>query len=92
MFNRIIYNNQFSYDNATEPELYDYQDEPMFADFAEFVTLELLNGRDWQDLSSEVMMIDLDLVGGKYQFALEWVVDRMTEKQYLEYLEELNEN
>lgn len=39
MFNRIIYNNQFSYDNATEPELYDYQDEPMFADFAEFVTL-----------------------------------------------------
>ena len=91
MFNRIIYNNQFSYDNATEPELYDYQDEPMFADFAEYVTLELLAGRDWQNLSSEILMIDLECLGGGYQIALEWVCERLTERQYLEYLEELNE-
>jgi hypothetical protein len=88
----MIYANQFSYDNATEPELSDYQDEPMFAEFAEFVTLELLAGRDWRNLSSEILMIDLGLSGGCYQMALEWVCERITEKQYLEYLEELNEN
>jgi hypothetical protein len=84
----MTYNNQFSYDNATEPELTDYQDEPAFAEFAEFVTLELLEGRDWQNLSSEILMIDLEYLGGGYQQALEWVCEVLTEKQYLEYLEE----
>jgi hypothetical protein len=84
----MTYNNQFSYDNATEPELTDYQDEPAFAEFAEFVTLELLEGRDWQNLSSEILMIDLEYLGGGYQRALEWVCEVLTEKQYLEYLEE----
>lgn len=84
----MTYNNQFSYDNATEPELSDYQDEPAFAEFAEFVTLELLEGRDWQNLSSEILMIDLEYLGGGYQRALEWVCEVLTEKQYLEYLEE----
>lgn len=84
----MTYNNQFSYDNATEPELSDYQDEPAFAEFAEFVTLELLEGRDWQNLSSEILMIDLEYLGGDYQRALEWVCEVLTEKQYLEYLEE----
>ena len=88
----MIYNSQFSYDNATEPELYDYQDEPMFAEFAEFVTLELLAGRDWQNLSSEILIIDLEYLGGGYQRALEWVCELLTERQFLEYLEERNEN
>ena len=87
----MTYNNQFDYDNATEPELSDYQDEPAFADFAKYVTLELLEGRDWQNLSSEILMIDLEFLGGGYQMALEWVCDLLTESQYLEYLEEQNQ-
>lgn len=87
----MIYNNQFEYDNATEPELSDYQDEPAFADFAKYVTLELLEGRDWKNLSSDLLMIDLEYLGGGYQMALEWVCERLTEKQYLEYLEEQNQ-
>lgn len=86
----MIYNNQFEYDNATEPELSDYQDEPAFADFAKYVTLELLEGRDWENLSSDLLMIDLEYLGGGYQRALEWVCGALTEKQYLEYLEELS--
>lgn len=81
----MIYNNQFSYDNAVEPELHDYRDEPKFAEFAEYVTLALLAGCDWKNLSSEILMIDLEW---DYQMALEWVSERLTEKQYLEYLEE----
>ena len=82
---------QRAYDDMNEPEYHDFDSDPLFADFVEFVTLELLAGRDWQNLSSEILMIDLELVDGEYQFALEWVFDRVTEKQYLEYLEELNE-
>lgn len=81
-----MYANQFSYDNASPPELSDYQDSPLFAEFAEHVTLELLNGRDWQNLSSEILMIDLDCLGGGYQMALEWVCERLTEDQYLEWV------
>ena len=84
----MTYANQFDYDNATEPEMSDYQEEPMFAQFAEYVTLELLSGRDWQNLSSEILMIDLEYLGGGYQRALEWVCEVLTEKQYLEYKEE----
>ena len=92
MFNRMICNNQFSYDSATEPELSDYRESPMFAEFVEFVTLELLAGSDWQGIDSQIFMIDLEVEGGDYQMALEWVCERITEEQYLEYLEELNEN
>ena len=86
----MIHNNQHDYDNASEPDLSDYQDEPTFDEFAEYVTLELLNGRDWKDLSSEILMIDLEITGGGYQLALEWVCKRITHRRYLEYLEELN--
>lgn len=82
----MTYANQFAYDNASAPELSDYQDDPMFAEFAEYVTLELLNGRDWQNLSSEILIIDLDCLGGGYQMALEWVCERLTEDQYLEWI------
>lgn len=84
----MLYNNQFNYDNAMEPELSNYQDEPLFAKFVEYVTLELADGRDWQNLNSEVMLTYLKW---GYQAAYDWVYEQLTEKQYLEYLEELNE-
>ena len=82
----MTYNNQFSYDNATEPSLSDYQDEPAFAEFAEVVTLELLRGRNCQGIDGLIFLIDLELAGGGYQLALEWVCDRVTEDQYREWL------
>ena len=60
----MTYANQHAYDNASAPELSDYRDEPAFAEFAEYVTLELLNGRDWQNLISDILMIDLECQGG----------------------------
>lgn len=88
----MIYNDQFEYDNATEPELSDYQDEPAFADFARYVTLELLRGRECQGIDGLMFLIDLELAGGGYQLALKWVCERLTERQYREYLKELNED
>ena len=87
----MTFNNQQEYDNATEPPLSDYQEEPAFAEFAEYVTRELLAGRDWKNLSSDILMADLVYLGGGYQRALEWVCEDLTEKQYLEYLEEKNQ-
>ena len=78
--------NQFEYDNA-DPDFSDYQEEKKFAKFAEHVTLELLNGRDWQNLRSDILMIDLECLGGGYQMALEWVCGRVTEDQFKEWLE-----
>ena len=83
----MTYANQHDYDNATEPELSDYRDSTDFAEFAQYVTLELLNGRDWQNLSSEILMIDLHCLGGGYKMALEWVCSRVTEDQFKEWLE-----
>lgn len=76
----MTYASQFYYDHATEPDIIDYQNEPAFAELAEYVTLELLAGRDWQNLSSEILMIDLELESGGYQMALEWVSNRLTEE------------
>ena len=84
----MTYNNQFNYDNAMEPELSDYQDDPMFADFVAYVANELMEGRDWKNLSSENLMFDLECLGGGYHMALELVSDKVTEKQYREWLEE----
>lgn len=82
----MMHANQFDYDSATEPSLWDYQDEPMFGEFAEYVTLELLSGHDWQNLSSEILTIDLELAGGGYPLALEWVCQRLSEDQYRAWL------
>ena len=84
----MIHNNQFDYDNATEPDLSDYQDDPMFADFVAYVANELMEGRDWKNLSSEILRIDLECLGGGYQMALELVCNKVTERQYTEWLEE----
>lgn len=82
----MTYANQFDYDHATESELSDYRDSFQFALFAQYVTLELLNGRDWQNLSSEILMIDLDCLGGGYRMALEWVCERLTEDQLKDWI------
>ena len=84
----MIYSSQFDYDSATEPELSDYQEEKKFAKFAEYVTLELLAGRDCQDIDAQIFMIDLELAGGGYQLALEWVSERVTEDQYRAWLDD----
>lgn len=77
--------NQFSYDHA-EPDFSDYQEEKKFAEFAKYVTLELLAGRDCQGIDSQIFMIDLKLAKGGYQLALERVSERLTEEQYREWL------
>lgn len=83
----MIYANQHAYDNASEPELSDYQEEKKFAKFAEHVTLELLAGRDCQGIDAQIFMIDLELADGGYQLALEWVSERLTEEQYREWMD-----
>lgn len=80
-----------TYNYDTEPSLSDYQDEPAFAEFVEYVTLELLRGIDCQGIDALIFLIDLELATGDYQLALEWVSERLTEEQYLEYLEEQNQ-
>lgn len=80
--------NQFSYDNAAEPESDDYRESQGFAEFAEYVVLELLAGRDCQGLSSEILMIDLECFGGGYQMAIEWVSARLTERQYRGWIDD----
>lgn len=82
----MTYANQHAYDNATEASLSDYQDEPMFAEFAEHVTLELLRGRECQGIDGLIFLIDLELAVGGYQMALEWVSARLTEAQYQEWM------
>ena len=82
----MTYANQFDYDRATESDLDGYQEEKKFAEFAEHVTLELLAGRDCQGIDSQIFMIDLELEGGGYQLALEWVCDRVTERQYRDWI------
>lgn len=84
----MTYANQFDYDNATEAELSDYSESPMFADFAEYVTLELLAGRDCQGIDSQIFMIDLELAGGGYQLALEWVCERLSEEQFKNWIDD----
>ena len=80
----MIYNSQLAYDNA-EPDFIDYQEEKNFAKFAKYVTLELLRGRDCMGIDGLIFLIDLKLADGGYQMALEWVCDRVTEKQYREW-------
>ena len=81
----MTYANQHAYDNA-EPDFSDYQEEKKFAEFAKYVTLELLRGRECQGIDGLIFMIDLKLAKGGYQLALEWVSERLTEEQYREWL------
>ena len=82
----MIYANQFEYDNA-EPELDDYRDDPVFTEFTEYVTLELLRGRECQGIDGLIFLIDLELAGGGYQTALELASERVTEDQYRAWLD-----
>ena len=81
----MIYNSQLAYDNA-EPDFSDYRESPEFAEFSEYVTLELLAGRDCQGIDSLIFMIDLELQQGGYQLASEIVSERVTERDYREWL------
>ena len=83
----MTYANQFDYDHASAPELSDYQDSPLFAEFCEYVTIELLAGRDCASMDSQVMVADLELNQKGFQWALDVVSERLNEKQFLEYLE-----
>lgn len=82
----MIYASQYQYDNATPPDASDYRDDSEFAEFVEYVAHELLEGNDYKNLSSEIFTIDLELLGGDHEMALEWVCERVTEKQYREWL------
>lgn len=84
----MTYANQFYYDNALPPDDRDYRDELMFADFIEDVTLKLLSGRDQYGIDAEILLIDLELAGGGYQLAFEWVCERVTEDQYRAWLDD----
>lgn len=84
----MTYANQFDYDHATEPDLCDYREENKFAEFCDHVTIELLNGRDCQGIDAQIFMIDLELAGGGYQLAIEWVSERLTERQYRDWADD----
>lgn len=81
----MTYANQFDYDNA-EPDFSDYREEKKFGKFVKYVTLELLAGRDCMGIDALIFLIDLDLEGGGYQLALEWVCERVTERQYRDWV------
>ena len=80
------YANQFDYDDACEPELGDYTESPQFAEFVEYVTLELLAGRDCQGIDSQILMFDVEQENGGYQMAAEMVAARLTEEQFNEWI------
>lgn len=84
----MTYANQFDYDNATEPDLSDYRDSPEFADFCEYVALELLSGRDCRGIDAQIFTIDVELSGGGYQLAVEKLGEKMTEDQYRDWRED----
>lgn len=78
----MIYNSQSAYDNASEPELDDHQEEKKFADFVEHVALELLAGRDCCEISSKIIMVELELNNAGFALAREIVSNSVTERQY----------
>ena len=71
---------QRAYDDMNEPEYYDFDNDPMFLEFVEYVTLKLLSGEDQYGIDSEILLIDLELACGGYQMASEIVSDRVTER------------
>lgn len=82
----MTYANQIEYDNATDAELSDYRESPEFAEFAEFVTLEILAGRDCMGIDAQIIMVGVRLARGGYQLALELVSEHLTERQFMEWL------
>ena len=81
----MTYANQFDYDHATEPDLSDYRDSPEFADFCEYVALELLSGRDCVGIDAQIFTIDVELSGGGYQLAVEMLGEQLAEDQFKEW-------
>ena len=77
---------QRAYDDMNEPEYYDFDNDPMFLEFVEYVTLKLLSGENQYGIDSEILLIDLELQQGGYQLASEIVSDRVTDRDYREWL------
>ena len=82
----MSYANQHEYDNALEPELSDYRDELMFADFVEDVTLDLMKRIDRCGIDAGILMLDVEQENGGYQQVSEVVESRVTEEQYRRWL------
>lgn len=81
----MTYANQIDYDNATEPELSDYRESYQFAEFCEYVTLELLDGRDCAGMSADMMLVELHMHQEGYSLALQIVSETLTEVQLKEW-------
>lgn len=82
----MIYESQFAYDHAAEPDLSDYRDSRKFAKFVEHVTLELLSGRDCCGISSDIIMVELELNNAGFGLAREIVSKDVTEDQFKEWI------
>lgn len=79
---------QRAYDDMNEPEYHDFDNDPMFLEFVEYVTLKLLSGENQYGIDSEILLIELELAGGGYQMASEIVSDRVTERDYRAWLDD----
>lgn len=81
----MLYADQAAFDNAIPPELDDYRDSLLFADFIEYVTLTLLKGQDCCGISAEILMIDLQIANAGYRLASEIVESTVTEQQFIDW-------
>ena len=81
----MLYADQVAYDNAEPPELDDYRDSLLFADFIEYVTLTLLKGQDCCGISAEILKVDLQIANAGYRLASEIVESTVTEQQFIDW-------
>ena len=77
---------QAIYDAQTPDDQDAYRDSPLFADFCDHVTIELLNGRDCCGISSKIIMVELELNNAGFGLAREIVSNDVTEDQFKEWL------
>ena len=84
----MMYNNQFDFDNASEPELDDYSETKTFAEFCEWVALELLSDRNCCGIDHNIFYIDLMQTGGGFTKATEMAAERVTDRQFMDWKSE----
>lgn len=78
---------QRAYDDMNEPEYYDFDSDPMFLEFVEYVTLKLLAGEDQYGIKADGFMSDLNASGGGYQLASERVYAMVSGADYAKWLQ-----
>ena len=76
---------QRAYDDMNEPEYHDYDSDPLFADFIEYVTLTLLKGQDCCGISAEILKVELQIANAGYRLASEIVSNSVTEQQFIDW-------